>query len=149
MNELRHKQGLHALTSEEFGKMLTNLYMNTLSSSPLSEDIVSKKLTPLQVFAKESLKHLTARQRVIWLMQTEFNQDQIAKRLGISQSAVAQHLMAAAQRIKRFGKQYKQLFNKTVATIPIEDISFYDSENWKVLAQEAKTPVRRENQNER
>ena len=83
---------------------------------------MSDQLTPLQVFARESLKVLTDKQREIWLLQREMTQEEIASTLGISQSSVSKHFKAAEKRIRKFGKAYKKVFDAMQEAIPKETI---------------------------
>jgi DNA-binding CsgD family transcriptional regulator len=63
----------------------------------------------LKALALEAVKSLTPKQRQIWEYASleKLTQDQIAKKLGVSQPSVFKHLKVAKKSIQEWGRMYK------------------------------------------
>ena len=97
-----------------------------------------------KLFARESLKVLTPKQREIWILQREMTQEEIAATLGISQPVVAKHLKAAEKKIKKFGESFEETFKTMDDAQPkeIEDDTELDYGEQAANGWAHKTPVR-------
>lgn len=62
--------------------------------------------TPEQLLIREAVKYLTPKQRKVWEYSNydKLTQDEIAKKLKITQQAVTKHLQAIEKRIKKWCK---------------------------------------------
>ena len=105
---------------------------------------MTKRLTTIQIFARESLKLLTSKQREIWFMRRELNEVEIAAILGISHQAVSKHLKEAEKRINKFGESFKTTFKTINDAQPKEELEEKEWENGEQAADgwAHKTPIR-------
>lgn len=69
-------------------------------------DKSSEHPTPEMLLIREAVKYLTPKQRAVWEYHSydKLTQDEIAKKLKISQQMVAQHVAAAERRIAKWCK---------------------------------------------
>lgn len=73
---------------------------------PMPENNGDKHPTPEVLLIREAVKYLTKKQRQVWEYHAydKLTQDEIAKKLKISQPMVAQHVAAAERRIAKWCK---------------------------------------------
>ncbi len=64
----------------------------------------NKHPTPEQLMVREAAKWLTSKQKKVWELYNydRFTQDEIAKKLGITQQGVAKHIKAIEKRIAKW-----------------------------------------------
>lgn len=69
--------------------------------------------TPEQLLIREAAKCLTTKQKTVWELYNfdRYTQDEIAKKLGISQPVVAKHIKSIENRIKRWVKGNLAAYN--------------------------------------
>ena len=62
--------------------------------------------TPEQMLIRQAAKYLTPKQKKVWEMHNydRLTQDQIATKLGVSQSTIAEHIRAIEKRIAKWCK---------------------------------------------
>jgi len=62
--------------------------------------------TPEQMLMRQAVKALTPKQKKVWEMHNydRLTQDQIATKLGVSQSTIAEHIRAIEKRIAKWCK---------------------------------------------
>lgn len=69
--------------------------------------------TPEQLLVREATKWLTSKQKKVWELYNydKFTQDEIAKKLGISQPVVAKHIKAIEKRVTKWVKSNMAAYN--------------------------------------
>ena len=76
-------------------------------------DKSSEHPTPEMLLIREAVKYLTPKQRAVWEYHAydKLTQDEIAKKLKISQQMVTQHIQAAEKRIAKWCKSNMGAYN--------------------------------------
>jgi hypothetical protein len=79
--------------------------------------------SPSEVFISEAVKHLTYKQKLIWEYTNydKLTQDEIAKKMGISQPTVCGHLRAINRSIVKWCKSYKQTYKLLESQVKREE----------------------------
>lgn len=74
--------------------------------APLSEEVERRHPTPEQSLIREAMKRLTPKQKKIWELYNfdRLTQDEIGKKLKISQQAVTNHIRACEKKIAKWVK---------------------------------------------
>lgn len=107
--------------------------------------MANKHPTVNELFAKEGVRHLTKKQRLIWeYMSLEgLTQDQIAIKLDISQPVVSKHLRAARVKMTKWFKNHENVYDTLLESLAPQIFDDRDNGVREAKDRSSKTPVRR------